>query len=800
MLVFRATELAKTTIQSDSPQSLTAPVATSEFSTPTMTFGEVGETTQTMTSGRQDKMHGVGIFEAVKILERQRLLTDTVWTIATSAGANLFFLDVLKELQGVADNESIIEMFNFIRADVEITLRLNTNQFYYGALMATLIPAGTGFRLDERTVQSPSIISASSAQAVVKSWDYTFPFEWLVPINIAGGQHPVTLYVDVLSQLTQANTGMGSSITLQVWGRFKNIQLSYPTSVIQSAPTVAAFQLTDAPFLAHDGQAPRIEKQSKVMIPRPSGSRHPAASKNGDEDTVLETVNSLEHITIGDAVRHIPGVSTLFSALSFLVDKPDCTDSQSRFVQDHNVDTYATDIADISTPLVMHRGRYQDPGIRRIPMSSNLTLSQYAQIPGLLAASLAIPNWVFTTSGDSTDLRQLIQIHPDNSSMKTPLDYAALNAIYYRGGIKIMLQFFTSSFVSARFVVQYHNEAIFAATPEDTEYDSTLSRVVNVKGDTTDCFTLPWLHPYSWVAPRSAPSISVTLDSAIASTSTAGNAVIYMLMWVAGAEDIQFAMPRRIMYDTEWSSAAPSLENPEPKIEKQAMIHEMFKPAFPPIVENCASDFDNAYATTEQIDSMADLAKRYGLIPLVASTSLSPNPGWYQSNMSLLFTQQPTTITQNYQQYWQFRQTPFGQMRSAFLFSSGGFRWRRSTKASEYWQLRTGPSDIGQGVYTTTNDFMIRVTVPYSCALPYQALGYFIGGYQVVPDQTDVTQTIVTDHTTPQWLAARDDVMFGWPVLPTGLHSLPASQSEEKIPTLRLSKGKGKLRKEKQNS
>lgn len=201
-----------------------------------MTFGEVGETTQTMTSGRQDKMHGVGIFEAVKILERQRLLTDTVWTIATSAGANLFFLDVLKELQGVADNESIIEMFNFIRADVEITLRLNTNQFYYGALMATLIPAGTGFRLDERTVQSPSIISASSAQAVVKSWDYTFPFEWLVPINIAGGQHPVTLYVDVLSQLTQANTGMGSSITLQVWGRFKNFSYLIPPQSYRVLP------------------------------------------------------------------------------------------------------------------------------------------------------------------------------------------------------------------------------------------------------------------------------------------------------------------------------------------------------------------------------------------------------------------------------------------------------------------------------------------------------------------------------------------------------------------------------------
>jgi hypothetical protein len=729
-------------------------------------------------------MHGVGIFENIKILERQRLLFDTTWTTATASGGAILIADMLLALANEASNLAVLKQFNFIRGGIELTVRLNTNQFYYGALAATLIPPGTGFRLDERMMQSPTTISASSAESVIKEWKYSVPFEWLPLVNILAatglsGQFPVVFALDVLCPLTTSTASAPTTITVQVWARFIDLELSYPTAIEQTSITSTNFIAGPTQRLAN------VEKQSKVMIPRPSGSKHPNLSSNSTEDSALVALDSLEHITLGDAISHLPGVSTLFNALSFLVDKPDKTEEQTVIVSDHNVDMWNIDTPDINTSTGLHRGRYSDPAVSRIPMSSNMTLSQFAQIPGILSDGDLIPNFVFHTNGDTTGPLALINVHPDNSSMKTPLDYAALNAIFYRGSLKVMLQFFTSSFISGRMVVQYHNYSMFAATPESSEYDSTLSRVINVKGDTTDTFQLPFLHPYSWVNSRSSPGISVTLDSVIASTDTTATPNIYMIVWIAGGEDIQFAGPRRIQYNTEWSSAAPT-------VEKQAMIHEMFKEKFSPIVENCRSDIDNAYATTEQIGSMSDLAKRYSMLPLQLVTTPVVPAGWDPEIANTQYNIAPTTMTIQYLQYAAFRQTLYGQMRSAFLYSCGGYRFRRVCSGLEFWALECF-NDLAQGTYTTTHDGMLRMTVPYNSVTPYTSLGYLSSGYKIVPDPDNSSSTPTFTASTPQWLAARDDVMFGWPCLPKGMTIPQPAAQEEKI-NLRKSRGKGKER------
>lgn len=743
-----------------------------------MTFGEVGETTITSTTGRSSKMTGVGAFTSTKLLERQRLIEDLAWTTAETAGTTLVTLDLLQQLAAVPDNADILEQFNFFRSGIEVTVRLNTNQFYYGALGVTLFPPGTGARLDERMFQSPSIISASSAQAVVKEWKYSLPFEWVAPVTIENSTLPINLVIDVLAPLTASGANMPTSITLQVWARFKDIELSYPSAIVTTS-IVPNFTL---------GGAINVEKQSKVMVPKPSGSRHPNASSNSTEDSVQEVFTSLEHVTIGDALTHIPGISTLFSALSFLVDKPDKTEEQTVVVSDHNVDMWNVDLPDIGTSMSVHRGRYMDPSVSRLPMASNMTLSQYAQTPGLRGPSEALPVWVFAANGDSTDLVSIIQLHSDNSTMKTALDYATLCSTKWRGGMKIMLQFFAPSFSSARFVVQYHNSSLLSPSPFVTEYDSTLSRVVNVKGDTVDCFTVPWLNFFSWANTNAnqSPSIAITLDSVIASTDTAVSPKIYMLLWVSGAEDIQFAGPRRISYNTDWSNEAPS-------IQKQAMIHDLFKQPFVPIVENCMSDIDNGYATSEQLGSMADISKRYS--PLVSPVQTTPvlPPGFAGDAVNANYLTPPGTITIAYLQYVQFRRTLYGQMRSAFLYTSGGFRFRRVCSGTEYWTLITG-SDLVQGSYTTSSDNMIRVTVPYSCNTPFQALDLRSAPYSVVYDpDNSVTVPVLT---TPQWIAARDDVMYGWPILPAGLFVTPPSavDSTEDVINLRKTRGKGKER------
>lgn len=745
-----------------------------------MTFGEVGETTSTISHGRSDVMSGVGIFESIRLLERQRLILDTSWTTAQVATTELVSIDMLAALAAIPDNSDILSQFNYMRTGIELTIRLNTNQFYYGALMATLFPPGTGSRLDERAFQAPSVISAASAESVVKEWKYSFPFEWLPYINVTESMFPVTLAIDVLAPLTASAANAPTSITLQVWARFKDIQLSYPTAVVQIAHTTTQFTL---------GQALNVSKQSKVLIPAPSGSKHPNASRNSDEDSVQRVVSSLGHVTLGDLYEHLPGASSVASAFSFLVDKPDKTAEQEAIVKDHNVDMWSVDTPDVNTSLSTHRARYLDPEVRRVPMSTNMSLSQYAQIPGLLnnGTDANSPLYTFKLNGDTTGLITLMNSHSDSGTLKTALDYACVNSTQVRGSVKVMLQFFTSSFISGRFVIQYHIPAVFAASPESTNYDPTLSRVVNVKGDVTDAFQLPWLHPFSWNSYRVSPAISVTLDSVLASTDTVTVPSVYLLIWVAGGEDIQFAGPRRIQYNSEWSS--------EPlAVEKQALMHDLFAKKFSPIVENCTSDIDNAYATTEQIGSMSELAKKYSLMPLPSVASVPPLPaGWQQDWCSFNFDAIPTTLTPYYGAYVAFRHTMFGQMRSAFLYSSGGFRFRRYSTALEYWALEQLSTDVMQGTYTTTNDNMIRVTVPYHGLVPFQSLGYVSFGWQLVPDPDNSSSIPTIGATTPQWLAARDDIMFGWPVLPKGLQTPIVFKEPKEVINLRKTR-KGKER------
>lgn len=787
---------------SSNPQEMTAPVHTAEFTTPTMTFGEIGETTHSVSTGRKPKTHGLGAFIDTKVLERERLIGETTWSTSDVAGTLIYNTDVNKQLFAVAANQAILSQFNYFRAGIELTMRLNTNQFYYGALMATMIPMGTGFRLDERAVQDPKLVSACSAESIVKTWEYSYPFEWMTCYDVNAGNFPVTFYADVIAPLKVSNENMPTTINLQLWARYKNVELSYPTQAIPtSSPRTLLISGLNLERAHKTGtrkrdddvrqkqnlrRGTRIESSVTgnnvnltVTVPASGGASSPTKDKNGDEakkNSIDKAVDAMSSITIGDAASAVAdaglwAATKLGEAVNFAgafgFDKPDRTVPIDPVVIDANIDMFVTDIPDVNTTLAMRRSRYLDPSRGRMPKSENWTLSKYAQIPGIRAAPGA-PCFTFTAPSQSTQV-QLIQTHASQVGSKTPLDFAYVSSGLWRGSIKVALFFFTSSFISARFVVQYVNGNWGGTSSIPSEYDTGLSRVVNVKGDTIDTFTIPWMDLETWSASNLNPLIQVTCETDIAATDTLQTPTIYMVMFVSGGPDIQFACPRVPNFDTEWTSAGQTVESSDfdKDKEKQSAVQEIFAgQGFPPIVENAYYDLDAGYCTTEQLGSMADIAKRYS--PMVQTmSSHGPNQGVKDVTFSLQYDFQPVTSTSQYYDYWQFRNTLYGNMRSCFLYSSGGFRYRRKTSSQELWGLTYSAS--GKTInceYITPYDGMIRVTVPYAGKNPYKALKYFTGGYNLVP-----IVAVTEDSSHPEWLAARDDVQFGWPILPTGLAS-----------------------------
>lgn len=724
--------------QSLAPQELSTPVDTATYPTPTLSFGEVGETKDQQTTGYASFASGVGEFDQTRLLERMIHIATIDWS--TSSSGTIYNGDVDKVLRQNARNASVLSQFNYYRSDIELTVRLNTNQFYYGALMCTMFPTNaTGNRVDERAVLDPTVISASLADSVVKTWHYSFPWAWKPLHGSRADDGPVRMVLDVLAPLTCANQSMPDTVSVQVWARFKNISLSYPVGQAQSSN--------------EEVDASTILKLPKPKYPtvkvREGAVRHPVDDEG--KKSTFKTMQAIENITIGDIVGDaMKVIPSLLPFGDFFFDKPDFSGFQTPIIQEPSTDLFLSDVTDTNVNVSLYRDHYLDPGPGRIPMSKEYTISQYAQIPGLRSRVIT-----FDTVDDSQVI-QLIQSHPTGSSYAIPLDYAYLASCLWRGSLKVCLQFFTSSFISARFVVQYANVAEFGSQyPND--YTNGISKVINVKGDTTDTFILPWLSR-DWWSDDTTPEIKVTLASRIACTDAVSDPIIYMLAWVAGGPDIQFAYPtpvKRLDWYAEQALTDESGSDFE-VIRAESAIGEIFLESFSPIVENVRFDVDHGFCHNETIRSISSVAKRYS--PLDPSIYDSVHfPGRALDNDS------SKTLME-----W-FRSTHFGTWRYAFLFRSGGYRFRYYSPEDQKLMFRIG-TESGKLIgthYKTPTDGVVRLTVPQLGIYPFEQLNSKVSGYQNYLSITPFPVIPTTDSENPCYLAARDDLQLGYPILPS---------------------------------
>lgn len=580
---------AQNSLQAEATQQLSAPTLTTESTTPTLHFGEVGTTTQTETNGYESKAHSVGHFEDTRLLERSVLIGVFNWTIAESAQTPLLRAELHKLLRDYPRNAMIMDQFALYRGDIEVTVRLNTNQFYYGSLMIALYPSNkTGQFIDEVAVLDPTILTASSAESVIKTWTYSYPYSWLRRPNIQ--TQPINLAIWVLGPLMRAKDDMPDAISVSVWARWKNIQLAYP-------------HLVETPE-AQSGQG-----SMSVLMPKIGGPSSPTAAVDNGIHQATNVLKGIASSAIDDAGSVAGGLADMVvggvgNFLGFL-DKPDQVDHQNPMIVEAAKDQFCADIPDTNVSVSMYKSRYVDPDTARMPMTKSWTLSDYARIPGL--------RWYteFTARGANVGIQPLHYLHTVNL---IPADYALMCSSYWRGSLKVCLQFFTSSFISARFVVEYVNVGL-TGSDMSTDYVNGIAKVINVKGDTTDTFTLPWLDDNMWSGDANL-FIKITCISDIASTDTASTPTIQLAVWVSGGDDIQFAWPRVPTFED--LPFRPLSEAPVPKYdlgaaEAQSAMGAIFQQKFPPIVDNCFYDVDQGYATGEQLGPMSDIAKRYSV-------------------------------------------------------------------------------------------------------------------------------------------------------------------------------------------
>jgi len=728
---------ASNMLQANSQQHLTAMAPTSNFTTPAMTFGDVGITVDHDYGGHSGQSNSVGEFNETQLLERQTLIAEFDWAITdvVSTGDSWQTFDLLDNLFNTARNQAVLEQFGYFRADIECTVRLNSNQFYFGALMATVVPTGnTGQTMEERSVLDPMTISASSAESAVKTWHYSFPDAWLTQgRSFSSTNYPVYLNVDVLCPLTQANAAMPDHISVFVWARFVNVKLAYPHPSAESSKSLATM-MTSLPSY------PTVKRSKARSI------AHPADDTGGSVDEVVEAVRN---VTLGD----LTGAATkLFSGLSgFMFDKPDQYEAHMPVIQEPSTDLFITDIPDSNPYYGMYKDHYLDPGIGRMPLTRDFTVSEYAQIPGLRAT-----NVVFTAKNDNA-LFNLASKTPltNNDQFLIPFDYAVLSSRLHRGSVKVHLQFFTSAFFSGRFSVQVGNVNDYATPFSLPDYTSGISRVVNVKGDTTDSFLVPYLDSKWWEKGSQAQQLFINLESDITSTETAQDPIIRLAVWISAGDDHQFAFPR-VVQQAEWAT-------PVGLPVAESSIGSIFKDSFPPIVPNAVYNIDQGYCNNETLTTVSSICKRYSPLLYVEF------PASFNEAMVDLDNDGSLSGTK-LREYNAFRNTNFGNWRACFLFRSGGTRWRWYAPSVPswigiQWGLEYTVPDSPEDILRVGNDLVGRVTLPQLDAYPYKMLTSTASG-DALYSYFVLGTSAITTSTTAMYVAARDDLQFGFPILP----------------------------------
>lgn len=749
-------------VQSDSPQELTKAAPTASFSTSAMSFGEIGTTFEQETTGFAGTAHSVGEFADTQLLERMMLVDQVTWPLG-GGGGTLFNQDIDKILREYSRNADILKLFRFYHTDIEVTLRLNTNQFYYGLLMVTLYPGlATGDWLSERAVLDPTTISASTAESVIKTWAWTWPMPWRGLNDTDNLHHPVFLTVEALVDLFGSNPDLPNSITIQIWARFKNIKLAYPsqnTDQLEAdfrkyAEMYAPGEDLPLPPIPDDTQTQ--SGKPRVAMPTTKRTTHPAQdpSRGNPITDLVESVAAVPMQAIDGLVGTVSGVldTGLGTLLGGLFDKPDDETVPEPMIIEGSRDLFGADTADSNVYLGLRKGRYLDPGPSRMPMSDNWTLRKYGQIPGIRT----IKN--FTSAGGGAGTLDIPLVLPTTTGdgFRTPLDYVTKCAVLSRGSIKVCLQFVAASFISARFVVQLWR--VDGQHGPDSEYDYGISRVINVKGDTLDTFTVPWLDPTWWVEndPR---QLRIKLDSDIATTDVASASKIFLVVWLACGEDFQFQFPR-VPLATEW----PLTEPEQDSTRTQASIGKLFSDKFVPIVDNVFYDEDHGFATNETVELMTDVAKRYSPMNFQGGVSVGYQPLTFNANALDIASAASA-------QYVQQRRTLFGSMRACFLFRSGGYRYRVYTlqAGNLVWTATSGGSRTLFGtVYPHPFDSISRMTVGQISTRPFIMINDDQSP-QAPPIAMGLTATELGAKLHLAFLAARDDLQFGYPVLPKGI-------------------------------
>lgn len=737
---------------------------------------------------------------------------NSLWTSALAQGTLVQQFDFPTDLIGLSDNIlQKLDRFTYFRAAVKIQIRVNGTPFHYGKLMCVWMPNYPGAyptgtyevsNLYRSSCNNTTLISANTSNVVEIVIPYLAPAKYMLLEDI--DTYPYyfgSLNIYVLHPLLSS-----SSTTVP------NISVAYTLSFVN--PEVAG--LTSTSFASQAMARYKRNKSAKEKQKLyPQGKEQIMASKQGFLSGTLDVVSKIASVmttlpVVGGIASAVCPIAKAASSLakSFGYDKP--TDLkppmpilpmyQPRLDKGVGVDSH--DILSVypDNAVSAEKGYFCDDQDYTI-------IANYAKLPGMIS----INSFTGLTDGQ---VLQYIPVAPGYAHYvtgagptytydTTPVQAVSTLFRYWTGGMKYCIKIATSSFVSWRLRITFIPNHIYSVAPDPGNGDYT-SRIVDINGDTTITFMIPYLGITEYM--RSAPAhflvdatagpaylpltvlgqLVLSVANAPSYTASTVTPTIYQTIWVAGAEDFRVASPVEadqgvITVPLEVSSSR-AIFSPEGLEEDSEVPRRLFQHVFEPLVGEATSIIRSGLVMGEEVTSLLTLGHRftenqtYNGVP--ASQGQEYSLQWRTSMTAARAVQDTKTY-----------------LRQMFLFSRGGTRYTLHFDAflngyPQVVKIKAAPSEntpmsvSGHSLYNPMysnsginitqnfNGTMAQIAVPFYSQFALVNHKYVVGrettqqcGIRFFVTLLDVSN----DPTMWVYEAFADDYSMGFPKTPLPL-------------------------------
>lgn len=417
--------------------------------------------------------------------------------------------------------------YQYLRCDFVVNIKVTGSQFHYGRLLMTYDPCPLGNAGIDEDAGRCNLISASAQPHVQISPNGVASMDLVVPFSL-----PLQ-YIDLSENKSAANTEANTCAIVVVW--ILNMLRSSTTgslpvtvrarmiNVVLTGPTCEDWTITAPNYVNYP--APNLPVSSNIGALFTQGTKNtvdPEQDEKSQEGVISGVAERVAQFA--EPFTHIPLVGEIASAVatgacgiagiakSLGYSMPNDMRASMPTYVDNAIYPHSTGI-ELSRIVAFKPDCKTSPSLPQISgFTDEMQISRIISTPAIMGRFNILPShgvnyelyrdWI-------TPLAVLGTVTTDTSTppiqyakmWHTPLSYTSMAFTKWRGSINFRLQIIASAMHSGSIRISWvpNNNSFNNAWPNSADtYADIISKVVEIKGTTEVCFSIPYMKPEQW--------------------------------------------------------------------------------------------------------------------------------------------------------------------------------------------------------------------------------------------------------------------------------------------------------------